>query len=131
MKVVTQSDSDRNMSSAGLRAFFRIMELWGVKGKDAQVLLGSIPHSTYYNWKANQNVKLQKDTLERISYILGIYKGLQVLFSDADTADKWVKKNNSAALFRGKTALDMMLSGNVADLFQVRRYIDAVRGGVA
>lgn len=67
--------------------------------------------------------------LERISYVLGIYKALQILFPDPVRADAWIKRANSAPLFAGQRALDRLLSGNVSDLFVVRQYLDAQRGG--
>jgi hypothetical protein len=42
-----------------------------------------------------------------------------------------VRKPNSARLFGGGSALDRMLGGQVADLFVVREYLDAQRGGKA
>ena len=72
-----------------------------------------------------------KDALERISYILGIYKALQILLPDEKAADQWVKRPNTAPLFGGRSALDRMMSGQVADLFVVRQYLDAQRGGWA
>ena len=75
--------------------------------------------------------RLKRDTLERLSYLLGIYKALQILLPAAAAADAWVKKPNSAPLFGGRSALDRMLGGNVADLVAVRQYLDARRGGWA
>ena len=69
---------------------------------------------------------IPKDTLERISYILGIYKGLQILLPE--TADQWVRKPNNAGIFGGRSAVERMASGNVADLYVVRQYIDAQCG---
>ena len=66
--------------------------------------------------------------LERISYILGIYKALQLLLPDTRAADEWIRRPNEAAVFGGRSALDRMLSGNVADLYIVRQYLDAQRG---
>ena len=73
---------------------------------------------------------LSRDVLERISYVLGIYKALQILFPDPARADAWVKRPNAAPLFAGQRALDRLLSGNVSDLFVVRQYLDAQRGAV-
>ena len=69
-----------------------------------------------------------RDVLERVSYVLGIYKALQILLPDERAADAWVHQPNTAPLFAGRPALDRMLSGNVADLFVVRSYLDAQRG---
>jgi hypothetical protein len=67
----------------------------------------------------------------RLSYVFGIYSALHVLFPVPERADAWVRKPNDAPLFGGDTALARMLGGQVADLFQVRQYLDAVRGGVS
>ena len=118
------------LAPAGLRAFVRIAGLWGLSVDEQLVLLGAPPRSTYFAWrKTPDRANLSRDTLERISYILGIYKSLQILFPDPAIADAWVRKPNRADPFSGRSALDRMLAGNVSDLGAVRRYLDAVRGG--
>lgn len=122
----------RAMSAAGLRAFFNIARDWGLGTEQQMVLLGSPGRSTFFKWKAApESADLKRDTLERLSYILGIYKALQLLLPDAAAADAWVKKPNDAPLFGGRSALERMLAGNVADLLAVRQYLDARRGGWA
>lgn len=122
----------RAMSAAGLRAFFNIARAWGLGIDEQMVLLGAPGRSTFFKWKsAPDTAGLKRDTLERISYLLGIYKALQILLPDAGAADAWVKKPNAAPLFGGKSALDRMLGGNVGDLMAVRQYLDARRGGWA
>lgn len=111
-----------------MRTFFRIAEAWGLSAKEQITLLGSPPRSTFYAWKRAEDLSLPRDTLERLSYIFGIYKALQILLPRAEAADAWIKKPNSAALFGGRSALERMLSGQVADLYVVRQYLDAQRG---
>ena len=124
--------SSRELSAAGLRAFFNIARDWGLNTDAQMVLLGAPGRSTFFKWKsAPESADLKRDTLERLSYLLGIYKALQILLPDTTAADAWVKKPNSAPLFGGKSALDRMLGGNVADLVAVRQYLDARRGGWA
>lgn len=108
------------------RGFFRIMDAWQVRDADAQVLLGKPSRTTFYAWKKGEGGKLSHDTLERVSYVLGIYKGLQLLFSNPGQADGWMKKPNAA--FGGRSALEHALGGRVVDLAQVRQYLDFVRG---
>ena len=72
--------------------------------------------------------RLSGDTLERISYVMGIYKALRILLPTSEAAHAWVKKPNTAQGFGGKSALDRMLAGRVVDLADVRRYLDAERG---
>jgi hypothetical protein len=124
----------RRRPSAGIRsrrssAIFRIAEAWQLTSEEARTLPGSPSRSTYFNWKKAGNGQLGRDALERVSYILGIYKALQILLPDAAAADAWVRKPNAAPLFGGRPALQRMLSGNVADLYVVRQYLDAWHGG--
>ncbi len=114
--------------AAGLRAFARIAELWHLSIAQQLTLLGLSSRSTYFKWRKEPQVRLPRDTLERISYLLGIYKALQLLLPDTRAADEWVRRPNEAPLFSGKSALERMLSGNVADLYLVRQYLDAQRG---
>jgi hypothetical protein len=113
---------------AGLRAFANIAKLWHLSVPEQLALLGISSRSTYFKWRNEPHPKLPRDTLERLSYLLGIYKALQLLLPDAHAADEWVRRPNEAPLFGGKSALDRMLSGNVADLYIVRQYLDAQRG---
>ncbi|MDE0210851.1 MAG: MbcA/ParS/Xre antitoxin family protein [Boseongicola sp.] len=121
----------RGLSGPALRTFFRIAGLWGLSVEEQMTLLGLTARSTFFKWKKDPNTVLPKDTLERISYILGIYKALQLLLPNEQAADEWVRRPNAAPLFAGQSALDRMLSGQVADLFVVRQYLDAQRGGWA
>lgn len=116
------------LSGPGLRAFFRIAERWKLRVAEQRKLLGDPPESTFYKWKREQDGALGRDTLERISYVLGIFKALAILFPQPERADAWLRKSSSAPTFGGQSALQRMLSGNVADLFVVRQYLDAQRG---
>jgi hypothetical protein len=126
---VTPASVDiQRLGAPALRTFFRIADAWGLSGEQARTLLGNPPRSTFYEWKKQGPASLPRDTLERISYLFGIYKALQILLPDAHAADAWVRKPNQAPLFGGRPALERMLSGNVADLYVVRQYLDAWRG---
>ena len=121
----------KGLSGPALRTFFRIAALWGLSVDEQMTLLGVTARSTFFKWKKNPNTVLPKDALERISYVLGIYKALQILLPDEQAADVWVKRPNTAPPFGGRSALERMMSGQVADLFVVRQYLDAQRGGWA
>lgn len=118
------------LGAAGLRAWSRIAEAWGLSIDEQLRLLGQPPRSTYFAWrKSPEKAQLPRDTLERLSNLLGIYKSLQILLPDAAAADAWVRRPNQAPPFGGRSALERMLAGNVSDLHLVRRYLDGVRGG--
>jgi len=122
--------SPARMAAAGLRAFVRIAQAWGLSVDEQLTLLGAPARSTFFAWRRNPDrAVLPRDTLERISNLLGIYKSLQILLPDAGAADAWVRQPNRAPLFGGRSALQTMLGGNVSDLNLVRRYLDGVRSG--
>ena len=123
-----QTDPKR-MAKAALQAFFSITGRWDLCAAQQRILLGEPAESTFYAWKREQSAnRLSRDTLDRISYIMGIHKALNILLPSSHAANSWVKKPNTATLFAGDTALNRMLGGGVEDLAAVRRYLDAQRG---
>jgi hypothetical protein len=117
-----------SLGGAGLRAFANIAEAWELSVAEQLTLLGIASRSTFFKWRRERNPRLPRDTLERLSYLLGIYKSLQILLPDPQVADAWIRKANTATPFGGRSALERMLSGQVADLYVVRQYLDAERG---
>lgn len=114
-------------SGPAIRAFEGVAERWDLSSKERQALLG-IPRSTYFKVRDGAGARLSRDTLERVSYVLGIYGALHVLLPRKAAADHWVRTANDNALFKGHTPLETMLRGKVSDLFVVRQYLDAQRG---
>ena len=125
---IAEAPLRRDLAAPALRAFFNITDRWGLGNEQERVLLGSPGRSTFYRWKRDLSGQLPHDVLERISYILGIYKALHLIFGNEQQADAWINRANDAPLFGGRSALDRMLGGQVADLFVVRQYLDAQRG---
>ncbi|MCW3173510.1 MbcA/ParS/Xre antitoxin family protein [Shewanella subflava] len=122
-KVLAQNPS--KTAQVALRVFFNIMNEWSVKNQDQITLLGKPGSTTFYNWKKGQASSLSVDTMERISYIMGIYKALGILFPTREQADAWIKKPNSH--FNNESALAYMLKGSMMHLNDMRRYLDAQR----
>ena len=118
------------LSAAGLRAFARIADLWALSVDEQLCLLGQPSRSTFFAWRKHpERARLGRDTLERLSNLLGIYKSLQILLPDQAAADAWLRQPNLAPQFGGQSALQHMLAGNMSDIHGVRRYLDSVRGG--
>ncbi len=113
-------------STDSFEAFLRLAEIWGLSTDQRITLLGSPARSTYFKWKKERGV-MSVDTEERISHLLAIFKALQILFPDPQRADAWLRRSN--AFFGDRSALDVMLAGQLADILSVRAYLDAQRGG--
>ena len=113
-------------TDVGLDAFTPMAEAWGLSTDDQIRLLGSPARSTFFKWKKTGGA-LPRDSVERISHLLAIWKALQILFTEPERSDTWLKRPNE--FFDGASALDVMLEGNFYDIVRVRQYLDAQRGG--
>lgn len=129
--AVAELDRETRVADLGgpaLRTFFKLAKAWGLSEKEQIKLLGLNSRSTLHAWKAGRVSKVSRDTLERISYLLGIFKAINILLPDTKRADEWMRLPNRAPLFGGRSALDRMTTGNIGDLYVVRQYLDAQRG---
>ncbi len=116
------------LSTPALKAFFNIMGRWKVRDEDARVLLGGISNGPFYEMKRDPERVLDADRLMRISYLIGIFKALQILHART-LADEWVQLPNSHPIFRGQTPLAYMMRGGLPAMQTVRRLLDARRAG--
>jgi hypothetical protein len=121
----------RRMSGPALRTFFNVADTWALSVSEQRALLGWPAASTFHKYKGGNYGTLAFDTLTRISLVLGIYKALQVLYPDATLADGWVRLPNTNPIFGGRPALTLMVEGGIDGLLQVRRLLDARRGGLS
>jgi hypothetical protein len=123
-------DARARLSPSALKAFFNIMDHWHVRDEDARALLGGITNGPFYAMKKQPAERvLDADTLLRVSYLIGIFKALNILHSRA-LADEWVHLPNTNRIFGGLTPLAYMLKGGVTAMQTVRRLLDARRGGM-
>ena len=124
--------SPERMGGAGLRVFNNIAKEWGLTLREQLAIL-QVPETTYRRWRqtalAGKDVRVDDATLERLSYLLGIYKALNIVLPQSHAG--WIRRPNSNPLFGGRPALERMMAGQVADLFVVRQHLDAWRGGWA
>lgn len=126
--LTSKSERER-LSPSAVRAFFNIVDRWGVRDDDAKVLLGGLSNGPYYEMKKDPDRVLDTDRLLRISYLIGIFKALNILYSKK-LADQWVRLPNTNRIFGGQTPLAYMVRGGLPAMQTVRRLLDARRGGV-
>jgi hypothetical protein len=117
------------LSPAAIRTFFNIADRWRLRDEEARALLGGISNGAFYDMKKNAERVLDADRLARLSYLIGIFKALNILYSET-LADAWVKLPNSNRLFGGQAPLHYMIAGGIPAMQVVRRLLDARRGGV-
>ena len=123
------NERDRaRLSAVALKAFLALIKAWDLSNAEAATLLG-VSASTLDRMKRGARPTLSQDQLTRISALVGVYKGLHLLFAD-ETADKWARRPNSGPLFERETPIGAMIEGGIPRMLEVRRYVDAVRGGL-
>ena len=113
-------------AAAMFRAAVNLFRLWGLTDDEAATLL-DLPVRTYRRWKAGELGRIDRDGKARLSNLIGIHKALRIIFREPQRGYAWMRKANTA--FAGRSAVDVMLGGELTDLMRVRHYLDAERGG--
>ncbi len=113
-------------AAAMFRAAINLFRMWGITDEEAATLLDE-PVRTYRRWKSIGPGRIDRDGRARLSNIMGIHKALRIIFKDPQRAYAWIKAPNVA--FSNRSALEVMLGGELTDLMRVRHYLDAERGG--
>src|SRR5579863_464409 len=127
---LSSKEERRRLSASGLKALFNIADCWKLRSEEVRELLGGVANGSYFDMKKNPGGKvLDADQMCRISYLIGIFKALNILHS-RQLADDWVRLPNSNRIFGGRAPLEYMIRGGVPAMQTVRRLLDARRGGV-
>src|SRR4051794_21186913 len=120
----------QRLTSAAVEGMIRLAEIWQLPASETCALLGDMSERTWFRMKKGSRPgALSQDTLTRISALVGIFKGLHLLFSEP-LADEWVRLPNKGPLYRGRRPLDLMIEGGIPMMLTVRQHIDALRGGL-
>lgn len=123
-------ESDRSrLSGTAVKAFRKLADIWRLSNQEAASLLG-VSVTTWERIKRGEREgSLSQDQLTRISALTGVYKGLHLLFADG-MADRWPRLSNRGPLFHRRSPIEAMIEGGIPLMIEVRRYVDAVRGGL-
>jgi hypothetical protein len=118
------------LTPAAIEGVLRLTEIWRLTSAEACALLGDISERTWFRMKKGEwSGALSQDTLTRVSALVGIFKGLRLLFSEP-LSDEWIRLPNKGALYGGRRPLDVLIEGGIPKMLEVRRHIDALRGGL-
>ena len=127
IRLSDRTERDR-LSSGAIRAFFNIVEHWRVRDDAARQLLGGVSNGTFYALKKGGGRALDEDRLRRISYLVGIFKSLNIIYGQ-ELADRWMQLPNKNRIFGGMTPSDYLIHGGLPAFATVRKLLDARRGG--
>ena len=127
LAVSTLTDHDR--IAAVIKAVVRTAENWTLTNAEAAALF-DVPSATWSRMKAGSfKGKLDQDKVTRASLIIGLFKGLRLLFNGPLTYG-WPKTRNTGPGFDGRSPIEVMIEGGIPAMMGVRRHVDALRGGV-
>jgi hypothetical protein len=116
------------LTPAAVRGMQRLTREWCLTVDQACALLGDVPASTWHAWANKPPRDLGVDRLTRVSYLLGIYTALHVLYPASPLADQWPARPNTNVLFGGRRPLDVLIDGGIAAMDRTRTLLDARRG---
>jgi hypothetical protein len=124
------NESDRRrLTATAIKAIVRLTAAWGTGNAEAATLLG-VSESTWDRIKAGRwDSVLSQDQLTRASALIGIFKGLHLLFADS-MADRWPSLPNRGPIFARQSPIAAMIEGGIPRMLETRQYIDALRGGL-
>ena len=121
-------DDRKRLTGTAVKAVLRVINIWGGSNAEGAALLG-VSESTWDRMKAGKwDGTLSQDQLTRASALIGVFKGLHLLFAD-DMADRWPRLENRAPVFDRKSPIEAMIEGGIPRMLETRQYVDALRGG--
>ncbi|GAB4361020.1 MAG: hypothetical protein Kow0026_23810 [Oricola sp.] len=108
------------------KALARIAGYWKLTNEEAAALAG-VNVRTWSRMKDGSfRGTLNQDQMMRASLLVGLFKGLGLLFNGPLTHG-WPKAPNAG--FGGRTPVQVMIEGGIPAMVRMRNHIDALRGG--
>ena len=125
---LSRKENRTRLSPPAIKGLMRIAKHWDLRDDDTRVLLGGMSNGSFYSLKSRSHKTLDEDQLTRVSLLMGIYKGLNILYSQK-LADAWIGLPNTNPMFAGDSPLNYMKRGGIPAFLRVRQLLDARRGG--
>src|ERR1700694_445600 len=125
---LSRKENRTRLSPAAIKGLLRIAMHWNLRDEDTRVLLGGMSSGSFYALKNRTTKRLDEDQLTRISLLIGIYKALNILYSEK-LADAWITLPNTNTMFGGDSPLNYVKRGGIPAFVRLRQLLDARRGG--
>ncbi len=125
---LSRRENRTRLSPAAIKGLIGIAARWKLRDEDTRALLGGMSSGSFYGLKGQSNRTLDEDQLTRISLLIGVFKALNILYSQK-LADSWMSLRNTNLMFGGDSPLNYMKKGGIPAIMRVRQLLDARRGG--
>lgn len=124
------SEADRErLKVTAINAIKKLGKEWDLTRDETAKLLALSPSTWDRILNHPENASLNQDQMIRISALIGIFKGLHLLFAD-NMANRWPCLKNAGPIFNDHTPIEVMLEGGIPVMLEVRHHVDALRGGL-
>jgi len=108
-----------------IELFGKIAAIWQLSIAEQSAILG-ISDAAYLDLRdVRHDTHVSGEVLRRISYIVRVYRALNILLSSQEAADTWIRRPNDADLFCGASALAFILDGSEDSLVALHDYLHA------
>src|ERR1700694_3000301 len=125
---LSRKENRTRLSPGAIKGLLRIAMHCNLRDEETRVLLGGISSGRFYEVKKRTTKMLDEDQLTRISLLIGIYKALNILYSEK-LADAWITLPNTNPMFGGDSPLNYVKRGGIPAFVRLRQLLDARRGG--
>lgn len=125
---LSSKENRTRLSPAAIKGLLRIATHWKLRDEDTRGLLGGVSSGSFYALKNRATKTLDEDQLTRVSLLVGIYKALNILYSQK-LANGWIALPNTNPMFGGDSPLNYVKKGGIPAFLRVRQLLDARRGG--
>ena len=128
MQIAIKTREPAELTAVALKAYARVAEAWGLSHRESAGLADMSESTWKRARKPGFSGELTKDQLLRLSAVIGIYKALELYFSDP-IARSWITRANAGPLFGNARPIDTAIDGGLPQILAIRTYLDALRGG--
>ncbi|WP_158970633.1 MbcA/ParS/Xre antitoxin family protein [Chachezhania sediminis] len=128
MQITARIAEPADRTAIALKAYARAAEAWGLTQHEAAGLADMSDSTWKRAKKPGYAGELTHDQMLRLSAIIGIYKSLELYFSDP-LSRTWMTRANTGPLFGGERPVDTAIGGGLPAILNIRTYLDALRGG--
>ena len=118
--------SDRSVITAAVfRVFDGLAGAWSLEDGEKLQLLGLHDPVQLQDLRAAPLDQVPTEIIERVVILLDIFKAVNTLLPQPNGADAWIRSSNTASMFGGQSALDVMIGRGLEGLREVRAYLNA------
>ncbi|MGI2227685.1 hypothetical protein [Shewanella frigidimarina] len=114
---------DPKIAKVGMEAALTILDKWKCTQAQVQAVL-NLPEN--YKSLDLDTLKINREQIERISYILNIHASLRSTFSNPENVYGFMNMANNNEYFNGRKPIDLICNGEIEGFKSLTYYVDSL-----